>query len=152
MASPLDQLRARLAFIKSQSANLRPAVEKIGQQWRKDRKRDFDSQGRTTLHGRWQSNAASTIKRKGHSRILRGLPSKGFQLQESVIKRNHVNHIFRWSPGAATIELGTKDQNARRHQLGLGRGGIIRRAIDPTINDRRKYANTITRWIFRGKL
>lgn len=151
MASPVDKLRARIAFMRSQQANLRPAVEAIGKEWRLERKADFASQGVTTQHGRWQSNKPSTIKRKGHSRVLRGLPSGGFQLMNSVIKRRHVNHIFNWTPGGTTIELGTKDRKARIHQLGLG-GLPIRRAIDPTIKQRRNYATILTKWILEGKL
>jgi hypothetical protein len=151
MASPLDKLKARIAFVKSQSANLRPAVRHLGQAWRADRKTDFASQGATTMHGRWQANKASTIKRKGHSMVLRGVPSNGFALMNSIIKRRHVDHIFRWTPGGRTIELGTKDPKARIHQLGLG-GLPIRRPIDPTLKQRRHYSTILAEWIFKGKL
>jgi hypothetical protein len=151
MAGPVDKLKARLAFVRSQAANLRPAVERIGQEWRADRKQDFKTQGATTAHGRWQANKASTIRRKGHSRVLRGLPQNGFPLMNSVIKRRHVDHIFRWVQGGRTIELGTKDPKARIHQLGLG-GLAIRRPIDPTLKQRRGYSLILSRWLFTGKL
>ena len=151
MAGPLDKLKARVALVRSQAANLRPAVEKVGQEWRKDRKRDFRTQGATTLHGRWQANKASTIRQKGHSRILQGRPRNGYQLMSSIIKRRHVDHVFEWVPGGRSIRLGTRDPKSRYHALGLG-GLPIRRPVDPNTKDRLKYTRILTRWSLRGKL
>ena len=150
--SALDELRARVAFIKSQSANQRPAVSKIHREWIVDRKADFASQGATTAHGRWQSNAASTIRRKGHGRVLFGMPSGGYQLHKSITDKSHTDHVFSWSPGGKALELGTKHWKSRIHHLGLGKGGIKRRPVDPTMKQRQSYASVLSNWIIRGTL
>jgi hypothetical protein len=35
----------------------------------------------------WAANAPRTIKRKGHARVLRGMPSEGFRLSRSLTQR-----------------------------------------------------------------
>ena len=152
MASALDALRARLAFVQSQTANQRPAVRKIHSMWIKDRKADFASAGSTTGHGRWRANAAATIARKGHGRVLFGMPSDGYQLHKSITDARHTDHVFKWTPGGKSVELGTKHWKARIHQLGLGRSGIVRRPVDPTNKQRRAYATVLVNWILKGKL
>ena len=152
MSSALDALRGRVAFVQSQSANLRPAVRQIHSTWIKDRKADFASGGSTTAHGRWQSNALSTMQRKGHGRVLFGMPADGYQLHKSIVDRRHTDHVFRWSPAGNSVELGTKHWKARIHQLGLGAKGIVRRPIDPTPAQRNGYATVLTDWILKGTL
>lgn len=158
MASPTQQLRARLQFLRNQTKNLRPAVRAVHKEFITDRKRDFSTNGTTTQHGAWQANAASTIRSKGHARVLRGRPSGGFQLQKSIVNSRHNDHIFRWqSPTSGArgfLEIGTKHWKARIHHLGISKNapGVKRRPIDPTNKQRRGYATIISNWIFKGKL
>lgn len=152
MASALDALRARLAFIQSQAANLRPAVNKVHTEWIADREADFGSGGATTASGAWQANAASTVRGKGHSQVLFGRPGGGFQLFKSITDSKHTDHVFDWTPGGHSVELGTKHWKARIHHLGLGRHGVKRRPIDPTTRQRNAYATVLVNWILKGKL
>lgn len=149
--SPTKNIRKRLAFVRSQLARVDRAAEHIGMLWRQDRKRDFSSQGATTAHGVWTPNKPSTIARKGHGRILRGIPSKGFQLMNSIIKRRHPDYVQRYDPVGNTMELGTKHWKAEIHREGKG-GLPVRRPVDPTTSDRRKYTKVLLNWILKGKL
>ena len=152
MSSAINALRARIAFVRSQTANQRPAVRVIHSQWIKDRKTDFASGGATTGQGRWQANAPTTMKRKGHGRVLFGMPSDGYQLHKSITNSKHTDHVFRWTPGGNSVELGTKHWKARIHHLGLGRKGIVRKPIDPTTAQRNGYATILSNWIMKGTL
>jgi len=148
---PTDALRARVAFVRSQYANLRPAVAEVHKEWIKDRETDFGTGGATTAHGAWKSNKPSTVRRKGHSQVLFGHPSKGFNLFKSVTDSKHTDHVFDWIQGGNFIELGTQHWKARIHTLGLGPGGI-RRVIDPTTKQRNGYARILSNWVLKGKL
>lgn len=150
MSSAVDELRKRMVFVRRQAENLRPAITRVHSDFVTDRKADFASGGATTGHGAWRPNAASTIKAKGHARILRGSKSGGFQLYRSIVNMRHADHVYTYTPNVS-LELGTKHWKARIHQLGLGKGGI-RRPIDPTAKQRRSYAFTLTQWVMTGKL
>ncbi len=115
-----------------------------------DRKLDFATGGATTAHGAWTPNRPSTLKSKGHGRVLFGLKSGGFQLHKSIVNQRHRDHVFIYTKGVS-VELGTKHWKARIHQEGLGPGGI-RRPIDPTAKQRRRYSSILSNWIMKGKL
>ena len=99
-----------------------------------------------------EANRPSTILRKGHSQVLFGTPGGGFQLFKSITSPQHTDHVFSWTKGSNSIELGTKHWKARIHQLGLGKHGVIRRPIDPTTKQRKAYATILVTWVLKGKL
>lgn len=69
----------------------------------------------------WAPNAPSTIRRKGHANILRGIPSQGFELSRSLTSQQAEyairEEIDEW-PGLAEIVWGTDRPYAETHQEG----------------------------------
>lgn len=152
MASAVDKLRARVAFVQNQRRNLRPAVNKIHTEFIEDRKVDFATGGATTQHGAWKANRPRTIRAKGHGRVLFGIPSGGYQLHKSIVNRRHNDHVFNWN--SKTLEIGTRHWKARIHHLGISRNapGVKRRPIDPTTGQRRRYTRILLDWVMKGTL
>jgi phage gpG-like protein len=71
----------------------------------------------------WPPNALSTIKRKGHSRILRGIPTNNFRLSRSLTERvtsttgDAIRNAIQ-TDNAAYMSFGTSVEYSERHDVG----------------------------------
>jgi phage gpG-like protein len=74
----------------------------------------------------WPKNAPITIKRKGHSRILRGIPSNNFRLSKSLTERtttttgDAIRNAIQ-TDTAAYMTFGTSVEYSEIHDRGTGR-------------------------------
>jgi len=141
--------RAHLNAVAKRLGNLTPGFEAAHKQFIDDEVRLFESEGATGAHGPWPPNKPATVTRKGHARILRGMPSKGFQLRASCVDPTHPEHVFRVT--GRLVQMGTSHWKAAVHAE--GRGGLPRRRpVDPTRAQRQRYSHLIGRFWATGKV
>jgi phage gpG-like protein len=75
----------------------------------------------------WPKNAPRTIKRKGHSRVLRGIPNEGFRLSRSLTQRlrhsteDAIRETIQERDGAAYLGFGTTRPYHAVQQEGNGK-------------------------------
>ena len=93
-------------------------------------------------HGgsRWQALAASTIKRKGHAKIL---------IDKGVLRNSPFYKVIRALPDGFVVDVGTNIHYARYHQTGNARLPQ-RKVIDVTEQDRRILGETFGLWAERA--
>lgn len=101
----------------------------------------------------WPENRPSTIKRKGHSQILRGIPSQGFELYQSLTTmmatyaiRYEIDEWPRlaelvfgtFRPHAATHNDGAPPRLPQREHVGMTEphvDGMVNRFADHLVNE-----------------
>jgi phage gpG-like protein len=84
-------------------------------------------QNQTSPNGTaWPKNALSTIRRKGHSRILRGIPTNNFRLSRSLTERvtsttgDAIRNAIQ-TDNAAYMSFGTSVEYSEIHDRGTSR-------------------------------
>ena len=120
-----EQLLAAFVNVERAVDDLSPVFEELGEEALSDIQKRLDNHPGPPL-------AASTIKRKGHARILRDKDD----LYASFQKGAPAN-VFRITPTAG--EFGTSDFKARFHQEGTGRTPK-RTVIEVTGEQEARYA------------
>lgn len=94
----------------------------------------------------WKPNAASTIKRKGHRRILRGHPKNNYRLSRSLTQRSHsstgdaIREGINERDGVAHLKFGTdvyySIYNQNRPHVGINEQhltGMVERVADHVV-------------------
>lgn len=96
------------------------------------------SAGGHQKHGglRWQKLAPSTVKRKGHAKIL---------IETGALMASFFFKTIRATVGVAVIDLGTNVKYAKFHQIGAGHLPV-RKVVEVTIQDRKLLAETVEIW------
>lgn len=89
-------------------------------------------------HGgqRWKSLAPSTIRRKGHAKIL---------IEKGVLRASFFFKVISAVPGRSIIDLGTNVKYAKFHQIGA-KHLPIRKVVDVTKQDAKILAETVEVW------
>lgn len=103
----------------------------------------------------WARNAPSTIRRKGHSRILRGHPDNKYRLSRSLTERSTrstgdaIREMIQEQDGRAYLAFGTAVEYSARHDQTRGRvparrhvgineqhlDGMVNRLADHIVNE-----------------
>lgn len=105
----VEELAAAFVAASEFVSDLTPVFEKVGDEVLASSRTRFDASGPG-----WAPLTASTVKRKGHARILRDTDALYGSFSKGAL-----DNVFRVTP--LTAEFGTSDMKAQFHQFGTAR-------------------------------